>query len=141
MWASGIRFPRSLNQPSAVCRGAGLHLPLLLSPQVLSSVEATEGDPRTKKGPGSPCLLSVPPEKCSHPSPWQQSAAFWGVSPEAASLHPLRGLGTGQSALLPQKSAPVWDICGGPVAETLNSQCRGAWVRSLIRQLDPTRSI
>lgn len=60
VWASGIRFPWSLNQPSAVCSEVrGLRLPPLLSPQVLSLVEAPEGDLRTKKGSGSSCLLCV----------------------------------------------------------------------------------
>ena len=29
-------------------------------------------------------------------------------------------------------------VCGGPVAKTLHSQCRGAQVRSLVRELGPT---
>ena len=30
-----------------------------------------------------------------------------------------------------------WDFPGGPVAKTQSSQCRGAWVQSLVRKLDP----
>ena len=29
------------------------------------------------------------------------------------------------------------DVPGGSVAKTLGSQCRGAWVQSLVRALDP----
>ena len=29
------------------------------------------------------------------------------------------------------------DFPGGPVAKTLSSQCRGGWVQSLVRELDP----
>ena len=29
-------------------------------------------------------------------------------------------------------------VCGGPVAKTLRSQCRGAQVQSLVRELGPT---
>ena len=30
------------------------------------------------------------------------------------------------------------DVPGGPVAKTQHSQCREAWVGSLVRELDPT---
>ena len=32
----------------------------------------------------------------------------------------------------------LWEFPGGPVAKTLCYQCRGVWVRSLVRELDPT---
>ena len=37
------------------------------------------------------------------------------------------------------KEVEGWDFPDGPVAKTPWSQCRGDWVQSLVRELDPTR--
>ena len=36
-----------------------------------------------------------------------------------------------------QEEIPSWDF-PGPVAKTLSFQMQGAWVQSLVRELDPT---
>ena len=36
------------------------------------------------------------------------------------------------------QNASYWDFSGGPVAKIPHSQCRGAWVPSLVGELDPT---
>ena len=55
------------------------------------------------------------------------------------SIHWLLGVKQPEAIHLSVTIGGIWlNFPGGPVAKTLCSQCRGAWVQSLVRELNPT---
>lgn len=69
----------------------------------------------------------------------------WGGSPENAERRegqaPVEAPSTFYTSLgrAGQAKREYRGLPGGPVTRTLSSQCSGAWVRSLVGELDPTR--
>ena len=82
--------------------------------------------------------MGVEEEKLSQGMTSQPLSLYLGWETETHKLKGRQDTDASSSVFLYQLELLLGGFPGGPVARTLCSQCRGAWVSSLVEELDPT---
>ena len=106
---------------SSRCAGLSLSQPLLLR----STGSRRAGSIIVARGPSCSAACGIFPDQGSNPC-----SLHWQADSE-----PLRHQGSPRTFSF--KTGKLWDFPGGPVADSM-LPTQGAWVQSLVRELDPT---